>query len=245
MSLPTPTLPSADSAFTLTSGGFTCVLPNFVDSDTESRTGTAYIESLYGLNGGIRARSLNFDPITLNLSGYIFTSAKAQEFKRVVSQGTLTVTRDSKTLAGDVIEYSIKEDVSSSVWPFTLSVQSPQWYWLSTQETSGSNPSTITNDGDVTIFPIINFTGGSGGATVCSVTINSATATFTGSLGNGQVLSIDCSKCSATVNGANVLNSMNDSFFTNPPFLLPGSNAITLSVTGTATAVVLHTEGYL
>ena len=245
MSLPIPTLPSASSAFTLTSGGFTCVLPNYVDSDAESRSASARIESLTGLSGGIRTRNVTFDPISLNLSGYILDSTTATAFKRVVGQGTITVTRDSKTLTGDVTNYSIKEDVSNTLWPFTLSIQSPQWYWLSTQETSGSNPSTITNDGDVTVRPIINFTGGSGGATVCSVTINGAVATYTGTLALGQVLSINCDKYTATVNGTNVLSSMNDSFFTNSPFLIPGSNSVTFSVTGTATAVILHTEGYL
>lgn len=245
MSLPIPSLPGGAGALTLSSASYSINLPNTVSTGSERRSGEAYHSRVTGKDGSVLTRTASLDPIDLRLSGVLFNQSDVDDVRGAIGQKRVTVSRGSRTLDGDVVDFSVRERVTGKVWDFTLEVQSTQHYWKGASNSSGTDPASVTNNGDLRVFPVIRFTGGVGGATVVTVSINGKSATYTGSVANGDELIIDCLRRTVTNDGLNSLNSMNDSFFVSPPYLDPGSNAITISVTGAGSVVIEHTDWYL
>lgn len=245
MSLPIPSLAGGAGAFSLSSSSFSIDLPKTVTSGPESRDGSIYHVSVPGADGSLLTRTPSLDSINLTLSGILTEQSDADTVKRIVGQKKVTVSRGSRTLDGDVVGFRVRERVTGKLWDFDLEIQSTQHYWKGASNASASNPATVTNSGDLRVFPVIRFTGGVGGATAFSVSINGRTATFTGAVGNGNEVVIDCLDRTVTNDGINSLNSMNSNFFVAPPYLDPGSNTITISVTGAGSVVIEHTDWYL
>lgn len=245
MSLPIPSLPNSTGVFTITSPSFSVTLPNTMDTAEERRSFTNYIENVDALDGGIRTRPTSRDPIELSISGIITSSSVARDVRRVLGEKSVTVTRHGLDLACEVSDFSLKEDVTNELWRFSASFVSPAGYWSGDLVTTASNPSTVTNNGDVESFPRLIVTGGSGGATSVSVIVSGREISYTGTIANGEVLLVDCLEGQAKLDGVGVLSSMNDEFFTNPLRLTPSVNSVSYSITGSASVVFQFQERYL
>lgn len=245
MSLPIPSIAGGAGAFTLSSSSYSLDLPNTVTSRPEGRDGTAYHASVPGADGSILTRSASLDPIEIDLRGILTSQSDADTVKKIVGQKRVTLFRGSRTLDGDVVDFTVRERVYGKVWDFSLTILSTQHYWKGAANSSAANPATVTNSGDLRVFPVIRFIGGVGGATAFTVSINSRNAAFTGAVGSGDEVVIDCLKRAVTNDGLNALNSMGASFFVAPPYLNPGSNTISISVTGAGSVVIEHVDWYL
>jgi len=245
VSLPIPEVPTLTGAFSISDGVRTVPLPSTISSDTETRGARPYSNSPDGVSGSVFRRGVAFDPITLQLSGPIMGQAIIRDLSRILASGRVTITRGGRALTGDVTSWSLKEVAYGDIWNFAVVVESNWFYWKGPTESSTTNPTQITNDGDFPVYPTISFVGGSGGATEVSVTIDGDSATFTGSIADGEELVVDCDQLTAKLEGANVLNGMNASFFTEPPRLLPGLNSITINNTGSADVTILWSERYI
>jgi len=245
VSLPTPTLPSTVGAFSIASTNFSVDLPSTMDSDVERRSFNNYIEDVPGLDGGVRTRGSARSTIDLSISGFLTSSSLAQDLRRTLGEGSVTITRGSRTLSCEVSDFSLKEVVTGKLWNFSGSFVSPSGYWSGGYTTTSADPSTVTNNGDLATFPRLIITGGAGGATEVTASTSGRTVTYTGGIADGETLVIDTFEGVATLDGVPVLANLNSSFFTNPLRLVPGSNTITYSVTGTASVVFYFEERYL
>lgn len=274
MSLPIPVLPNLGEfkiESTVTDLG-QITLPSTVNSGSESRSATHYANRPDGLDGSIFERAPAFEPIGMTLSGPLMDYTTVRKLKRIIGLGRVKITRsfnnsevatfsstpstygsevvtfsslNNYTLNADVVDWSLKEMVLGSVWNFDMGVQSNQYYWSGDLITSSTNPSVVTNTGHFSVYPTLKFTGTGSGATVLTVDINGAIATFTGTVASGEVLIIDCENLTVVLDGANSLDSMNAEFYSAPPILYPGDNDVTITLTGTADLVVEFTEKHL
>lgn len=245
MSLPIPKLPSGLGAFALSSSSHSLTLPNTVTSGSEERSGTAYHAEVEGKSGTVRNRASSLEAIEIDLSGVLFGPTEVSTVKKIVGDGRVTLTRDERTLVGDVTAYQVRERITGKVWDFQLTLLSNEHYWAGEDVTSVPNPTLVNNSGDLSVHPVFTITGGVGGATEASVSIGSRAATYTGAIASGETLVVDCETLEAKLAGAGVLGGMNAGFFTRPPELVPGSNGITFTVTGAADLVVSYTERHL
>lgn len=246
MSLPTPTLPTTSGAYALSAGGFSVTLPTTVNSTTDEIKTTSYLESIEGRRGLFPIREPDYQGRGIELSGYIYDSSTVQSLKRVLSYGRVLMTRSSLQMFFDVESASIVERVTGVIWQVILSFRSYDPFWEEASDTTtSSSPTSVSNAGDADAYPVFTVTAGVGGMTAASFTIDGRVAAWTGSASEGNVLIIDCNNLNVSLEGSGALNSMNASFFTNPPRLKPGSNTITPSITGAATYVVAHRELFL
>lgn len=245
MSLPIPTLPSGNGAYTLIAGGMVVNLPNTISSDDEAIDGIIYHEEIPGLDGLYSIRTPNFGGRSLTLSGYILDDTVMTNVRRVLGFKRLTVMRDGRYLPADITSISaVKEN--TDLYRLEVELASPRFYWeaASQTEVTGS-PVSITNAGDLNVYPLIVVTGGVSGFTEASFWINGRRATYTGAVAETGKLVIDCNELTAKVDGESLLNGMNSSFFVNPPVFLPGTNAIETAFTGTATYEIRYFGRYL
>lgn len=245
MSLPVPSLPNQTGAFSITAGGDTLNLPHTFDSDDENRGVRSFSNTLDGSDGSIKTRDAAFDPISIEITGYMFSANDVQRLRRIIGYKRVTLSRGSRTLIGDVVGFSTKVRVENKIWVISLTVESNWYYWLGEEIESDDDPTSVVNNGDLLIYPTITFTGGSGGATKVGVTMSGRELTYTGSVGLDEVLVIDCENLTATLEGDGALSGMNAGFFTTTPYLLPGANDVTLDVTGAGTTVITFSERYL
>lgn len=245
MSLPIPSLPNSTGVFTITSPSFSVTLPNTMDTAEERRSFTNYIENVDALDGGIRTRPTSRNPIGLSISGIITSSSVARDVRRVLGEKSVTISRGGLSLSAEVSDFSLKEDVTNELWRFSSSFTSAAGYWSGGYTTTSADPSLVVNNGDIESFPRLIVTGGVGGATSVFVSFGSRDALYTGVIAEGETLVIDCFEGRVRLDGTNVLSSMNDDFFTNPPRLSPGSNSVTYSITGAASVVFYFEERYL
>lgn len=245
MSLPKPSLPNALGAFTITSASFSVALPNTIDSAEERRSFTAYVENVDSLDGGIRTRPTSRDPIELSISGSIASPSIARDIRRTLGEKSVTVTRSELDLECEVVDFALKEVVTNELWNFAASFVSPKGYWSGGEIVTSANPTSVSNSGDIETYPRLLVTGGVGGATAVSISIDGREALYSDTIGAGQVLSIDSFAGTANLDGVGVLSNMNDEFFTNPIRIPPGSHAVTYSITGAADVVIRFEERYL
>jgi hypothetical protein len=246
VSLPTPSLPSSAGAYTLTAGGFTINLPNSVSSGDEAIDFESYTKNIEGRDGLFQIREPSFRGRNIELSGYIFDSDTIDTLKRVLSRKRVTITRDERDLVADLEGVSITEVQYGSLWRIALSFKSFNYYWdAKFPITTGSSPLTITNNGDLTIFPSFDFTVGAGGATVITIELAGRTFTWDATASSGQILGVNFDTLEVELDGVGQLDYVNDAFFTQPIRFEPGDNTFTVSVTGTATWAVTYRERYL
>lgn len=246
MSLPTPTLPSGDGAYTFVGGGLTVNLPKTITSDAETLSGTVYHEQIPGLDGLYATRTPTWNGKSLSLSGFVYDSAKVQSIKRAMSFKRGTLVRDTYYLPVDIVSFSLVEVIYDSIWRLEVEMESPREYWeSSTQVEEVGSPYTVINQGDFAVRPQIILTVGVGGLTRATFYANGRMAEWTGTAVEGDAIVIDCNALSVKLNGDNALDSMNDSFFVNPPLLIPGSNEILSDFDGAATYEVRFFERYM
>lgn len=245
MSLPIPTLPSGTGAYTLIAGGRAVNLPNTISSDDEPIDGRTYHEEIPGMDGLYSIRMPNFGGRSITLSGYIMDDTVMTDVRRVLGFKRLTLVRDGRYLPADITNVSaVKEN--SDLYRLEVGLSSPRFYWESAAQTEVTgSPASVDNAGDLSAYPLIIVTAGSGGFDEASFWINGRRATYTGSVAEAGKVVIDCDALSAKVNGENGLDGMNSSFFVNPPVLLPGTNSIETSFDGTATYEVRYFGRYL
>jgi len=270
MALPKPQLARKTGVFQIRnlSTGLVLDLPNTVDSGSESRSGTVYREEIEGVDGAVRTRSSTLGPIDISLSGVLTRFEEVELFKRIVGLKEVQLRKNTENIVYDedyepivdtnneevtfpltailnaeVSGYRIKEVIIDKLWEFELSLSSTQHFWLRGQQfTTPVNPTEIENTGDFIVFPRISVVGGVGGATQVSVSLNGGLAEFTGTINEGETLLVDCERIAASLEGQGVLNSMSNEFYTNRPFLLPGTNTPSISVTGAADVSFIFTE---
>lgn len=246
MSLPTPSLPSTTGAYTISAGGLTANLPPTISSPDEAVDFESYSEKLQGRDGLFPIREPDFRGRTLQLTGYVMDPDTVRDIKRVVSNKRIVVTRDSRNLVTELDGFSVREVNYGALWRVSISLTSFNYFWEAASDTvTGSSPTTVTNNGDTTVYPVIDFSVGAGGATIVNVEILGRTFTWTATAASGQLLRVDFGNSRVTLDGTGQLDYVNSAFFTNPPRLAPGSNALAVSVTGTVTWSVSHREQFL
>jgi len=246
VSLPTPSLPSTTGAYTISAGGLTVNLPPTVSSPDEAIDFESYSEKLQGRDGLFPIREPNFRGRSLQLTGYVMDATTVQNIKRVVSNKRITVTRDSRNLVGELDGFSVTEVNYDALWRVSISLTSYNYFWEAASDTvTGSSPTTVTNNGDVTVYPVIDFTVGVGGATVIGAEVLGRSFQWEATAASGQVLRVDFGALKVTLDGTGQLDYVNSAFFTNPLRLAPGDNTLTVNVTGTATWSVSHRERFL
>ena len=245
MSLPIPVLPTTLGTYALSAGGFSVTLPNTVDSADEPIGSTTYFEKVDGRDGLFPFRNPTFQGRSLTLSGLVMSSVIIQGLKRVVGYGRLTVTRGGLSMSADVSDLSVVEEIYSKIWRVSLSLESPDYYWVGDTQTTNGSPTTVPNAGDLDAFPVFSVTGGVGGLASINFALDGREVEWTGNLAEGDILVVDCGDLTAQVDTANELNNMNTSFFVNPLRIAPGANSITTTINGSATYTIEHKERFL
>lgn len=245
MSLPAPTLPSSTGAYSLSANGFSVDLPSLISSDSEPIGGTTYFEEIPGRDGFFSTRKPALLGRSLQLGGYITDAATVQSLRRVLGQKRVTVTRSGRTLVAEVVNISIVEEVLNTLWRASVELESANYYWTGSTQTNTSNPTSVTNSGDLPTPPTFIVTVGAGGLASINFEVDGRQAEWTGNASENDILVVDCGDLTTFIGSTSELDNMNSSFFVNPVRFQPGANTISTTINGAATFQTQHTELYL
>lgn len=231
MSLPTPAKPSNAGAYKLTGGEFEVTLPTTINSGDEAIESSNYFEEIDGRDGLFPTRSPNFGGRSLNLSGIIQDEETVTQLRRVLDAKRVTVEREERVLECDLVGVSIVEEVFGSIWRVNIDFESAAFYWRSKNlVVETETPAVLFNEGTLRAYPIFTVSAPAEGIFEAAFTINGRTAKFEvapeNAIPSGRTLVINCENLTASTEDGSVTGSMNDTFFTDPPYLTPGSNAI-------------------
>jgi hypothetical protein len=252
MSLPIPSKPASLGEFVLSSTNFTCDLPSVSNSGAEGGSLTTFIEQVTGLDGGFRTRNTSLNSVTLTVSGFMFDASTVVDFKRVVGERSVTLTRRNLRLVGEVSSYSIKEEKTNKVWSFSVTVDSVNGWWegdvgLFAGGTLVGSSVTLTpvNDSHVSAPARYVFTADSMQLDYVEFEFDGVVIRYDDYVGAEEQLIVDCAATTATLDGLQVLNNMSESFFLAPHLIKPGANSVVVRSSGPFEVSVSFVKRYL
>jgi phage-related protein len=253
MIMPTPIVSGSSRIQVRDSRNVEVVLPRAWTISPFNRPRLVTSVKLIGGDGEFQTKRDSFEPMSFNLSGYVYGDdanelrARVNTVLQHVPYGPWRVYPDG--FSGRYVRAHVTSTNEEGMGKLeharlTLGMTAfePFFYAPASVDAPAINEvsgvtgqlQTVENSGSYLVRPFIIFTGRAGTSPRPRVD-NLTTDQFIEldyTLGNGEVAIIDCERGRASIGGANALNALNAEFYYDPLELQPGNNNLQIGVDG-------------